>query len=779
MNTKAGFPDAKRRGLLDLDPPMSIQRVAVIGNYLPRLCGIATFTTDLCEALVNEYEHLQCQVLAVNDTETGYEYPPRVRFELEEQDLSSYHRAANFLELRNIDLVNVQHEFGIFGGKAGRHILSLLHELRMPIVTTLHTVLQEPPEPEYGEVFQELVQLSDRLVVISHKAIELLQNLHQVPREKIDLIPHGIHDTPFIDPNFYKDKFGIEGKWVILTFGLLGPAKGIEYAIQAMPEICRKHPNVVYVVLGATHPYWLRTVGEQYRESLEALARDLGMEKHVIFHNRFVGIEELLEHIGAADAYITPYLAREQISSGTLAYALGAGKAVVSTPYWYAEELLADGRGRLVPFKDAGAIAREIIDLLDHPTELHATRKRAYMYGREMIWPKVARRYMRSFARAREERVKQPRAVYHTSSSLLRPIELPAIKLTHLQQLTDDTGIAQHAICAIPNYDHGYTTDDNARALVLAVLLEEIDLEQSVEVRNLASTYLAFLWHAFNKDRGRFRNVLGYERRWLDEIGSEDCHGRALWAAGTTAGRSSDRRLRGAAARLFSLSLPAVLETRSPRCWAFALLGIHEYMRRFFGDHAALTTRKNLAERLIDLYRNNSASEEWPWFEDTVSYDNAKLAHALLLSGRWIPDGEMVDIGLKSLDWLIQIQRCPEGRFSPIGSKGFYPRGGERAYFDQQPIEAHATVSACLEAHVVTGDEKWQLEAQRVFEWFLGQNALKLPVYDAATGGCCDALHPDRTNSNQGAESTIAFLLSLVEMHLSNSVLAASESVPI
>ena len=764
MNTKSMQTDRILRHPAEPGRASEVRRVAVIGNYLPRQCGIATFTTDICEALVNEYEDLQCSALAVNDIPTGYAYPARVRFELEEQDLASYRRAANFLELGNHDLVCLQHEFGIFGGKAGSHILDLLRRLRMPIVTTLHTVLEEPPEPEYGEVFEELMQLSDRVVVISRRAIDILQDRHKVPPERIDLIPHGIHDVPFVDPNYYKDKFGVEGKFVMLTFGLLAPSKGIEHVIHALPEIRKRYPNVVYMILGATHPYWRRTVGEVYRESLQKLACDLDVQDHVIFHNRFVGIEELLEFIGAADLYVTPYLEPQQISSGTLAYALGAGKPIVSTPYWYAEELLADGCGRLVPFKDSDAIASEVIDLLDHPAELHAIRKRAYLQGREMIWSKVARRYMRSFVRAREERLKQPRAVHHSSASLRRPVGLPPLKLDHLQRLTDDTGIIQHAVFTVPNYNEGYTTDDNARALTLAVLLEETEREHATPgTWSPAGTYLAFLWHAFNSDTGRFRNEMGYDRRWLSNVGSEDCHGRALSALGTVAGRSDDTQLRGAAALLLGRALPAALETTSPRCWAFTLIGIHEYMRRFYGDHTAQTIRHTLANRLLEMYRRNS-TPEWPWFEDTVTYANAKLAQALILSGRWIPSNEMIEAGLRALGWLAEIQHDREGRFSAIGNQGFYRRGGERAWFDQQPIEAHAMVSACLEAYRVTDDERWRTEARRAFDWFLGQNDVKLPIYDASTGGCRDALHPDRTNANQGAESTIAFLLALVEI---------------
>lgn len=751
----------------------SISRIAVIGNYLPRQCGIATFTTDLCEAIAAEYPNVTCFALPVNDTEAGYAYPPRVRFELAENDLSSYRRAADFLNMSNIDLVCLQHEYGIFGGPAGSHILALLRDLRMPVVTTLHTILREP-DPMQRKALEQIAQLSDRLVVMSQHSIEFLQEIYHVPEEKIDLIPHGIPDVPFMDPNFYKDQFGVEGKMVLLTFGLLSPGKGIENVIEALPAILAEYPDVVYIVLGATHPHIRRREGESYRLFLEQLAREREVEKNVIFHNRFVSLEELVEFIGAADIYITPYLNPAQTVSGTLAYTVGAGKAVISTPYWYAQELLADGRGLLVPFGDPQAIATQVLYLLNNKAERHAMRKRAYQLGREMIWPKVARRYMESFERAREERSQHPRPVFTARALDSRPGELPILKLDHVRRLTDDTGILQHAIFSVPNYAEGYTTDDNARALILTTLLEEMGEEMAGEVDGLASRYLAFLWYAFHPATGRFRNFLSYDRRWLEEVGSEDSHGRALWALGTVLGRSERRGPRGLAGRLFEQALPAALEFTSPRAWAFTLIGVQEYLRRFYGDRAAQHVREVLAERLMELYRNTS-SPDWPWFEDSLTYCNARLPQALLLCGQWMRRGDMMAVGLNSLEWLVSLQRSDQGHFVPIGSNGFYRRGGERARFDQQPVEAHDMVSACLEAYRMTGEPRWRKEAQRAFDWFLGRNDLRAPLYDPTTGGCRDALHADRLNQNQGAESTLAFLLSLVEMRLSENILNLAE----
>lgn len=756
--------------------PTAVQRVAVIGNYVPRQCGIATFTSDLCDALVGEYKDLSCMALAVNDTDAGYAYPTRVRFELAEQEVASYHRAAEYLDLNNVDLVCVQHEFGIYGGPAGTHLFELLDRLRMPVVTTLHTVLKDP-EPHYRDAMRELANLSDRLVTMSQRGVDFLQDIYDVPRAKIDLIPHGIPDVPFVDPNFHKDQFGVEGRFVILTFGLLSPNKGLEHAIRALPRVVERYPRLAYIILGATHPHLKRHEGERYRESLERLVAELGLQEHVIFHNRFVDITELVEYIGAADLYITPYLNEAQITSGTLAYAVGAGKAVISTPYWHAQELLADGRGRLVPFRDADAIAQEILALLDDEPERHAIRKRAYMYGRDMVWSAVARRYMRAFVRVCEERKQQPRGAAAARVPSRRPAELPAVNTEHLQRMTDDTGMFQHAVGKLPNYDEGYCTDDNARALILTVLLEESDDKEIVTAaRRLGERYLAFLWHAFNKESGRFRNFMGYDRRWLEDEGSYDSHARAMWALGTVAGRSNDARLRSIAGRLFTLALPAVLDVDYPRSWAYALIAIHEYMRRFYGDSTAEKARAQLADRLFGLYQNTHC-DDWPWFEYELTYANAKLPHALLLCGRWLMRGEMTDAALRALDWLARVQTAEEGHFVPIGNLGFWRRAGERARFDQQPIEAYAMVSASLEAFNVTGEKRWLDEAQRAFDWFLGRNDVGLPLYDPATGGCHDGLHPQRVNQNQGAESTLAFLLSLVEMRQARASIRQTEGV--
>ncbi len=746
-------------------------RIAFIGNYLPRQCGIATFTTDLCEAIAAQNGETTCIALPVNDVEAGYAYPPRVRFELTEKDLDSYRRAADFLNLNNVNLVSLQFEYGIFGGRAGSHILALLRELRMPIVTTLHTILQEP-NPDQRLVLEKVAALSDRLVVMSVRAVEFLREIYHVAPEKIDLIPHGIPDVPFVDPSFHKDRFGVEGKTVLLSFGLLSASKGIENVITALPAILKKHPNVVYIILGATHPHVIQHEGETYRLSLQWLAHEKGVESNVIFYNRFVGLEELVEFISVADIYITPYLNAAQIVSGTLAYTLGAGKAVIATPYWYAEEMLAEERGVLVPFGNPAALAEQVIDLLDNETKRHAMRKRAYLFGREMIWPQVARRYLESFERARAERRHYIPPGFIAKALDKRPGELPPLKLEHLRHMTDETGMLQHALFTVPNYGEGYTTDDNARALMVSALLEALGNQESLK---LASRYLAFIGYAFNPATGRFRNFMDYQRHWLEAAGSDDSHGRTLWALGTVLGRSNTPALQSMASQVFEQALPAILGTTSPRAWAFALIGIHEYLQRFAGDRRASQVREELAGRLLALYKRHRL-DQWRWFEDRLTYCNAALSHALLLCGQSIPQSAMAEAGLESLRWLADLQRVEAGHFVPIGSNGFYPRGGERARFDQQPVEAQAMVSACLEAARITGDKLWRKEARRAFEWFLGRNDLNLPIYDPTTGGCRDGLHPDRPNENQGAESTLAFLQSLLEMRLAENALLTMEA---
>ncbi|MGQ9708616.1 MAG: glycosyltransferase family 4 protein [bacterium] len=741
-------------------------KIAFIGTYPPRRCGIATFTSDLSESIMQEAPELDCLVVALNDTPEGYQYSEQVRFEVAQNNQDYYRQLAEFLNLTRVDLVCLQHEYGIFGGPAGSHILIALRRLRMPVVTTLHTVLAEP-NGHQRQVLDEICRISERVVVMSERAAGFLREIYQVPEAKIDLIHHGIPDMPFVDPNYYKDLFGVEGRRVILTFGLLSPNKGIEYMIDALPTIVGCFPDVVYIVLGVTHPNVRREQGEEYRLSLQRRARELNVAQNIIFHNRYVSLDELCRFLGAADIYVTPYLNRQQIVSGTLAYSMGVGKAVVSTPYWYAEELLSDGRGALVPFRDAPALAERIIQLFDREGERHQMRKRAYAFGRKMIWKEVARAYLDSFQRAAEERMRGP-AVLFPSALTADPldIELPELNLNHLLTLTDDTGILQHCRRTIPNLSEGYTTDDNARALLVALRAQGLQEDKGL-LNRLIRRYLAFIDFAFNRQNNRFRNILSYDRRWLEEFGSEDSHARALWALGYAVGSAAEQGVVALAMNLFSAGLPAVEVFTSPRAWAYTLLGLFAYSSRFPGDSTARRFRELLAERLYQLYKAN-ATDGWRWFEPMLAYGNARLSEALIVAGRDLKRKELVAAGLESLDWLIKVQTAEQRHFIPIANTG-WRRGEVRARFDQQPIEAHCAVEACYQAYLTTYDLCWREEMRRAFEWFLGRNDLGLPLYDYATGGCHDGIHPDGVNGNEGAEATLSFIASLLTMRAAQS----------
>ena len=753
----------------------TLRKIAFVGDYVPRRCGIATFTQDLCTAVTRQYPAAECIVVPVNDVAGGYDYPPEVRFEIAEQDLDSYRRAADFLNFANTDVVCVQHEYGIYGGSAGSHLLGLVRGLRMPVVTTLHTVLREP-SPEQHRVLRRLAELSARLVVMTEKGKALLREIYQVPEEKINLIPHGIPDMPFVDPNFYKDQFGVEGKQVLMTFGLLSPNKGIDVMLRALPAICAEFPNLVYIVLGATHPHLVREQGESYRWSLAHLAEQLGVAGNVIFYNRFVELGELTDFLGTADVYVTPYLDPAQITSGTLAYAFGSGKAVVSTPYWHAEELLGEGRGVLVPFGDPGALADAVLGLLRDDPRRHAMRKKAYLLGREMIWSQVAHQYMAAFHQARQSRQTAPLRRLAMLTLDEQVAKLPDWRFEHLERLTDTTGILQHSIYTIPNRAEGYCTDDNARALHLMMLLDELG-HDDVPFQRFTTVYAAFLEQAFDAESRRFRNVMQYDRHWSPEAGSDDCHGRALWALGACVGQSERRPLQFWAAQLFERALAVALDLTSPRAWAFILLGMRDYFRRFSGDRLVAQARDTLISRLLDGYARH-ASADWRWFEPVLSYDNARLPQALIVSGQ----EQAATVGLQALRWLTELQRAPGGHFRPIGSNGFFPQGAQSAQFDQQPVDACATVSACLAAYRHTGEDAWRQEAKSAFAWFLGRNDVGLSLYDATTGGCRDGLHPDRVNQNQGAESTLSFLMALAEMKLVEGSLldfrAAADTAP-
>jgi glycosyltransferase involved in cell wall biosynthesis len=737
-----------------------LNRVAFIGNHLPRRCGIATFTHDLHRAVATARTSLDTGVIAMTERGGSYDYPPAVTLQVRDDVVGDYVQAADFLNDAKFDVVSLQHEYGIFGGEAGGNIIQLLSRLEMPVLTTLHTVLPHPTSAQHA-VMRRIIDISERLVVMAEKGRELLRSVHNVPDRKIELIPHGIPDFPYLDTHHAKTKLGFTGKTILLTFGLLSPNKGIETMLDAMPAIVKSCPDAVYVILGATHPNLLRDDGEGYRERLLARVRVLGLEDHVIFFNQFVDQSTLLDFISMCDLYVTPYLDEAQMTSGTLAYSFGLGKAVVSTPYWHAKELLGDGRGVLVPFGDADTMSAQIAGLLSNDVLRHSMRGRAYAASRSMTWAQTAKRYLASFEATQEAAAQV---------TMLRPAErhppisrrlIPEVRMGHFLSLCDGTGILQHAVYSVADRSHGYCIDDNARALLLACALA--DAGEVPLPDELTSRFAAFIQHAWNSDTQRFRNFMSYDRRWLEPMGSEDSHGRTLWALGECSRKDTDPSRRRWAETLFKTALPAVEQFSSPRAWAFTLLGLDAYCALAGGDILANRIRGVLAERLMSMLSVRNPNG-WFWFEDVLAYDNARLPQALIQTGLTTHTPPYVEAGLQSLRWLVSLQTAPSGCFRPVGTKSFGRLRTQPEAFDQQPVEAAATIAACLSAWRADCAPHWTAEAMRVFDWFLCKNDLQTPLIDIETGSCSDGLHPDRSNQNKGAESSLSYLLGLVDI---------------
>ena len=699
--------------------------------------------------------------VAMNDMPAGYDYPERVKFSIGENSQADYFGAADYLNVNQYEVAIIQHEYGIFGGTDGSHILHLLKALHMPVLVNVHTLLREP-SPEKKLIIKEMADSSDRLLVMSHKAIEFLVDAYGIPKSKIAFVPHGIPDVSFEEPGIYNDLFGLKGKEILLTFGLLGPGKGIETMIEAMPAIVSKHPEVVYVILGQTHPRTREIEGDAYRHGLQQLVNRLGLQEHVVFHNYFVEIETLVQYLQTAKIYVVPYTEKDQITSGTLAYAIGVGVPVVSTPFWYAEELLAEGRGRLVPFNDPDTMAKEINRLLENDQERNYMRFMAYQYGRSMIWKEVSRQHLNIIAEAlvHPKHVHEEIITARKSSRLVD--ELPEINLLHLKSMTDDTGIIQYARYNIPDFHSGYCVDDSARALVATCIY--YSLRKDKEILPMLHKYLAFLCYAFNQDNGHFRNFMSYDRRWLDLAGSEDTHARALWALGIAIKHAPNDGVRNTAMTLFSEGLSVIESFRSPRSWAFIIIGLEAYLTKYGGDSHASRLRTQLAQKLFSQFKANG-DDEWLWCEDIITYDNAKLPHALVLAGQSIPNPEMLAAGLNILEWLLHIQTHRDGHLTIIGNSGWFRRGGEKANFSQQPKDAMNLIDACVDACIATGDKKWLDEAEPCFGWFMGRNDISTPIFNFETDGCYDGLEHHGVNKNQGAESTISWLISLIRMY--------------
>jgi len=751
--------------------------IAFVSTFPPRRCGIATFTESLSGACAGHVGgQLRILVAALDRPREDYDYPEIVKHRIDQEARVAYVEAAEFLNFGNVRAVSLQHEFGIFGGPDGQYVLDLLRELRCPVVTTLHTVL-DSPSPGQREVMDELIVLSQRLVVMSQRGARFLQDVYDAPEEKIRVIHHGVVQLPLVEPGDYKNQFDMAGRQVVLTFGLLSPGKGIEYMLQALPPVVEEYPNLCYIVVGATHPEIAAREGESYRLGLQRLARELGLQRNVLFIGRFVEQAELCEFLKAADIYVTPYLNREQITSGTLAYAVGAGKPVISTPYWHAEELLQEGRGVLVDFRSPEGFSRALLELLGDPRRLREMRASAYEFSRQMVWPEVGRRYVETFREVMSA-VRIRAAMPDVTLRHMLPITgLPRPKLDHLLHITDDTGMFQHARFSVPHRAHGYTTDDNARALVVAAQHYHLFHDEAAE--RLLSVCLSFVHHAQRED-GLFRNLMGYDRRFLDEVGSDDCFGRALWGLGYAIYRGP-LAFRQLAKEIFDIAISRhnVLKVLSARGHADSILGLYYYLQRFPEAHDVEERIERLGDLCVALF-NHHAGPDWPWFERTITYDNAILSQCLFHAHEVTGNREFLDLAVRSLDFLIH--KCTRGdHFSLVGNKGWQHQGDERAEFDQQPIDACGLAEACKVAFRVTGRRDYLAHLRKAFDWFLGVNDLGVPLYDFRTGACHDGLTPEGPNLNQGAESTLCCmlaLLTLTEIYSEQDRMAAPKARP-
>ena len=725
--------------------------IGFVGTYPPRRCGIATFTRDLSDAVIVGDRRVRATVMAMTDAGCIDPYPERVRFKIRQEIKDDYERAAEFVNSGDMHLVSIQHEYGIFGGKDGSYILDVfLSGLRKPAIATLHTVLENPTRSQRA-IVQGMAECCERLVVMSELALDLLKDSYDISSEVIQLIPHGIPNLPSGERDRHKASFDLNGRRVLFTFGLLSPKKGIETVLRALPSLVGRFPDLIYLVVGVTHPEVKRRSGEQYRQALEREAESLGVRKHVVFLNQFVGQDELCRYLQAADIYITPYLDEKQITSGTLAYAMGSGAAVVSTPYWYARELLSEARGRLFGFGDVDELIDILETLLGDEAERVRIQRSAYGFARQMIWPAVGQDYVRLFRHVLDNATEsRPRVAPEP--------DLPEFRLAHLIRMTDDTGLLQHATRNVPDRRHGYCVDDNARGLLVALGSER--LARSSETPRLITTYLSFLHHAQRED-GHFHNFMDYRRNFLLGRSSEDCVGRALWALGTTVHRGADEGNRRLARAMFDRAMTLPLDFGLRGC-ALAVLGLHAYLQAEPENAAARATLESLGDALVKRYERE-ASPEWCWFEPQLTYDNAMLPLALFQVSSVTGDQTALRVARESLAFLESV--CfTEGTLRLIGNAGWYPRGGERAQDDEQPIDAAAFVLAFDGAYAATGDSRYLARMRQSFAWFLGTNRLGLSLYDPSTAGCRDGLEASGMNENQGAESTVSFLLALLAM---------------
>ena len=728
-------------------------KIAYIGTYPPRECGIGTFTMNLFKSMVSNKRlvksSIEGYIIALNDHELTYDYPPEVKLTIRQEHQRDYLSAVKFINHSGADLCILEHEFGIFGGQNGVYILPLLNRLEIPLVVTLHTIIKTPSYNEKA-VLIEICKMANKIVVMSHKAIEFLTTIYNVDRRKIVYIEHGVPDVQF-NRNQSRKEFNLENKKVLLTFGFIGRNKGIETVIKALPKVIEKHPEILYMVLGKTHPNVLRYSGEEYRSYLQQLVKSLKLSKNVFFLNEFINQKELFKYLSASDIYVTPYLNEAQITSGTLSYAIGAGSAVVSTPYWHAIELLADGRGKLFDFNDSEGLSTIFMDLLDKPEVLKKLRQKAYNYGRKITWPITGEKYI---AVVKKILTDKP-VVTEKKESILDPLILPPFSLVHIKRLTDDTGIIQHAKFGIPNLKEGYCLDDNARALLM-VLMAYRQKKEPLALE-LSPIYLSYIHYMQNKD-GTFRNFLSFNRNFLDEVGSEDSFGRTIWALGYLIGNAPNDAYCQAGKLVFFDASQNFGKLQSIRGIANTMVGISYYLLSNPSDDSMTEKLKQLAYKLIKQYEENSSSS-WKWFEQLLAYDNGMLPLALLHSAEILKDDKINEIALETMNFLTEIT-LKDGYFSAIGNEKWYKKGGERSMFAQQPVDALAMVLMYHQAFLLTKDKEYLTRLFACFMWFLGENDLRMNLFDFETKGCCDGFESYGVNRNQGAESSLAYLIS-------------------
>jgi glycosyltransferase involved in cell wall biosynthesis len=726
-------------------------RIAFVGSCLPRKCGIATFSASLSQALEVILGRSATCFVALNNNQQ-YDYSPSVISQIDQENPDDYRKASEMINDSAVDVVSLQHEFGLFGGPDGNYIIDFLSQLQKPVVTTLHTVL-ENPSPGQKKTFMEVAVFSQALVVMNEMAITIMTEKYDIPRAKIHLIPHGVPDSFYIDPSFYKHQLQLSGRFVILTFGFLSPNKGIEVMLQALPPVIKKHPETLYIVLGITHPGVKKHHGEEYRESLMALAKREGIAGNILFVDEFVDDATLNRYLGAADLVVCPYHSEGQITSGVLSNALGMGKAIISTPYLHAREALAGGRGVLVNFKDAAGMSEAVLNLMENPAERLALASRAYVLGRQMGWGRVTGQYMDVFedqaARALTESGSQ--GLVHT---------LPVINMNFLKALTDDAGIVQHTLYGIPDYSHYYSADDAARAMVACG--HYFNLFRDESVLPLVDRYLAFLAHA-RQENGWFYNYMNYQKDFPDQELSQDTFGRCLWGLGAVARLVKNRDQGLLAAELLEASLPMLDKLTYTRAQAYSACGLAAYLLQHPESETAKAGLCLIADSLLERYREN-ATASWQWFENFLTYDNARLPQALLLAYRHLAEPAYLETALESLDFLIEVQ-YHDGYFDMIGNEGWYEKGGEKALFCQQPVDAGALTETCLLARSLSGRQEYLDMAYAAFQWYMGRNRLGKALYHPAMGACSDGLGPDGPSKNKGAESTISFLLAQVALY--------------